>query len=570
MPLFAGVALANQFTYSPRLYVLDTGQADFTQFTLPTNVTANSQRPCFVPYRRRLYVLGMFTPNIVIDEHRKVWTMGIHAPLAAPTLGTGGGTGLTGAYIGYITFVQKDEQGKVIHESNLSEGSSEFSASNQNRSWGNLPITSQDPRVTHKRGYVSVGGAVPRLVWEREIATAGPVVESVSDSVVANQTPAPVDANEQLTHGRGVPAYYRFGAIWRDRLWGVGDPGDVVSFSELFEPESAKVDPDQKFAYSNTLRTKGGESIIGLTPFEDGLVLHCVNAEYVITGYGATSFEMRRISNVTSLSHHGGANCHGGIIYPTANGLGFRQAPAEGAFRNIFARNYTDQWATNYVADPLPYESSQGVYDSRSGNYILLTSPATAPKTLCYVVPAKLIVEEGNLDPPLMKWIQTRESTSVAVWSAVGAKQPTVVFGAADGYVRKMDATDENDDGDAYSKAATIRHKHFFFGDQGGDDDHGRTFHFFDVFAKTENQNATFKAYPGDDDAASGVAPFSETIEASAVSGKVAKTSHRIASEDLSGKGVTVEITVSSPVGFEYRGFATEHSEGVQQRLPTS
>lgn len=570
MALWHASRKANQGYYEPRLGVLEAGATDFTTVTVPSTVTGTPLRPCFLAYRRRFYVLGIFSPNVVVTEDRQVFPMGIHAPIAAPTLANSG-TGLTGSYIGYITFVHKDPTGSyVIHESNLSAASSTLSLTNGGRSWSNLPTTSIDSRVTHKRGYVSVGGAVPRLAWERELGTVTTVTETVSDSVLSTSTPAPVDSDSDLTHGRGAPPFFQFGAIWRDRLWGVGSPGDILHFSELFEPESFALDATKKFIHKNTLRTKGGESILGLFPFEDGLLIQCVGCEYVLTGYGPTTFEMHRVSSVTAISHHGNANCFGALVYPTANGLGFRTAPAEGQFRNLMARNYIDQWATDYAAEPLPFETSQGVYNPRSGEYILLTNPATAPKTKCYVIPARQVVEEGQLDPPLMKWIQTRETTCVGLWSAAGAKQPTVVFGGQDGYVRKLDATDGDDDSDTYGKDVTITHKHLFFGDQGGDDNHGRRFNHIDVFCKTENQAATVSLYPGDDDASSGATPHSRQIDASAASGYVAKTSHRLGLNTVAGKGVTVKITADSPVGFEYRGFGIEYTEGGQTRLSTT
>lgn len=554
----------------PHLYMLETGATDFTELTLPLDVTATTARPCFLAYRRRLYILGMYSPNIVIDEHKRVWRMGIHAPTAAPTVAASG-TGLTNNYVLYLTFVQKDSEGKTIHESNLSAATS-LSLTNQGRAWTSLPTSSIDVRVTHKRGYASVNGSVPHLVWERELSITS-VTESISDSIVLNNTEAPVDSNDDLTHGRGVPQYARIGVIWRDRAWTVGDPGHVVNYSELFEPESAAVDPDERSKYTSTLPTKGGETIIGLQGFEDALVLYCVGAEYAITGYGETSFEMRRISRSTScLSHHAIADARGTHIYPVADGIGLRVTPAEGAFRNLLENTYRDQWADEYEASPLPFEDSQAVFDEREGNYILLTNRTAdtedETETLAYVLPVDDTLKGETPNPALSHDIQTRKITSVGRYSPAGAKQGRVLYGSDEGFVYKEDPEDTDDDGDDYGKAITIRHKHMFFGDQVGDSNHGRQYHAIDIFAKSD-QDMTLRAYTGDDDAASGMPQLEKVIPTASQSGATDKTSYRKTTE-LSGKGITVEIGVASPVGFEYRGMAVTHSVGSQTRNPTS
>lgn len=573
MPLYSATGDVSGVEITPHLYFLQTGATDFTEITLPVGTAGTRLRPSFQSYRRRIYIQGLFSPSIVIDEHRNPWRVGIHAPLAAPSVAASG-TGLTGTYIPYLTFVQKDSEGKTIHESNLSAAGATLTLSNQGRSWTSLPTTSMDPRVTHKRGYVSIGGAAPRLVWERELGTVTTVTESVSDTIVANNTATPVDTDgETVLHARGVPPPARFGHVWRDRLWLVGDPGDTVYFSKLFEPESFRVDEDNRFNYIDTLRTKGGESIIGIRGFEDALVLYCVGAEYAIVGYGPTSFEMRKISSSTTcLSHHAIVDAYGHHLYPTATGTGTRVTPSDGAFRNLMRRTYADQWQTDYATYPRQFENSQAAFDQQGGNYILLTENTGTNKTFSYVIPYDEVVEEGVTDPPILFDIQARRTTCIGVYSQGGAKQPTIVYGDEDGYIRKEDATDADDDGDTYNKALTIRPKHFWLGgDQGGDDNHGGVVAFISEFVKSPNQNFTINGYAGDDDAASGDPQFSKTVQSlDQVAARTDKTSHRVSVDRLSGKGVTVEVTASAPVDFEYRGFNLEYLPGGQSRNQSS
>ena len=105
---------------------------------------------------------------------------GITAPSAAPTLGVGAGTGLTGAYNAKYTYLRKSGS-TIISESNPSDAAS----SAQTLANEDLEITwtaSGDPQVTHVRLYRTLPGGAIYFV-DQDVAIGAVTVDSSTADV---------------------------------------------------------------------------------------------------------------------------------------------------------------------------------------------------------------------------------------------------------------------------------------------------------------------------------------------------------------------------------------------------
>ena len=148
-----------------------------------------------------------------------------------------------------------------------------------------------------------------------------------------------------------------------------------------------------------------------------------------------------------------------------------------------------------------------------------------------------------------------------------------LLTGSCDGFIRKENVQDDpDDDGDAYQKAISLQTKHFLFGDQGGDDAHGRNYPALDIFLKNESTSVTLSALAGDDSAQDSPSPqWTRTIPAGAVSSPRAKVSRTSLSfnglTEINGKGITLLFSAVAPVNVRLRGFQIYHSQGEQERL---
>jgi hypothetical protein len=308
----------------------------------------------------------------------------------------------------------------------------------------------------------------------------------------------------------------------------------------------------------------------GLAPLENELLVFCQRKVYSISGFGLRDFQIDQVTSTYGcISHWGIKEIQGMLIFPAEQGVSAYFGG--GSFRNLMAESRKDDWKTHYSANQAEYENSTASDNRSKGQYRLLVTLSSTPKHYEWVGYYLPMIEEGAREPYWSNNIEDRETYALGEFFAEGEKRGFHVEGASDGYVRKEDATDGGDDSDTYNKAMKQRHKHFFFGDQSGHDAHGRTYTDFDWFGKNANGTVTVNLYGGDDEAGdattapkalsiaapSGTAPGGQTL--------LAKTSHhRGGVSGVSGKGLTVEVTASAPVGVQHRGFAVHHKEGPQ------
>jgi len=544
------------FVASSELYKRSPESTTFTLLALPAGVTKHTnRRPCFAKYRRRTIVNGCFNPGIVWDDENSThWKIGIQKPTTDPTVAVLG-TGITASVIMYYSWVHKIG-GVVIHQGNISNGAAITLVNQGVRT--TVPATALDARTTHVRLWASVDGALPRFVSDSVIGTTsldwnGPVA-----AIVNAETP-PVNSDGSLnTDARGVPPYGRFCGIFHNRAWyqDVAKPARVW-FSLIDEPES--VGPT---AYRDT---KDREAVTGFGVYGDQFLVGCHSCFYDIQGYAEADFVMNKID------HRVGCISHWSIVYCSDRAL--RVAAQDGVyrFRGRFEYEFTKrrrEWLEAYKADKASYENCVARDSIRNHAYELLIPQ---PSAFYYI--GQYAVKDETGAPAWVDKRRARKDYALGVLINSLSDQFLEDFtGSCDGHVRQENVdSNSDDDGDTYQKKCKVRPGHRFFGDQSGGHPHGKAIDDITLYIKSENQGYTLSAYGGSDQARSAAAPtwgpysFAALLQA----GAVPETSKLIKPSGLAGKGVTLELTVTAPVGFEYRGYSVNHGAGPESRNTT-
>lgn len=567
----------------PKIAVTDTGainiiaaDGSWTTAPLPPGVSlvAGAPRPTFATFRGHIYICGAYTANLVVTRFAQVLRNGIEAPTTAPTLtpgaGTTAGAGPTGLQIGYVSFLIKDGD-EILCESDLSPASATVEVTDQALAWSALPTTTYT-LANFMRGYRSIGGSVPLLAWEEPITTTT-VTDSVATATLALRETAVVTTGADGTvvqdnDARGVMPYCRYVEPYGDAMVYSGDPEhpERVYVSRLFEPQAVNVSETSP----RYLRTKDGSAVTGLKRWGDMVIVSSAKSMHALQGFDSGDYQIVRISSFYgALSQRSMTTVgpNGDLVFASQDG----PIRYNGAFHEMADDTLKTYWRTDYQANQLNYEQSFASEDRWIAGGYKLVIPQAADAT------NKTFAYFGHWDPVRRGekpwWVFDRQARKLSALGILtsGGVGGQLYSGSCDGYIRLENvASNGDDDGDTYQKAMTITHKHFFFGDQSGDEAHGFSYKDSDLFVKNENTALTVRFYGGDDQASSAAtADCTLTLAASAVTtprAKVARTSvHRTLSE-VAGKGVTVQITATSPVGVEYRGLGISRTEGPQER----
>lgn len=558
-------------TSTGKIYHSDPGATSLTLTALLGGVTITSAKARCTKYRRETSVVSRFDPGITWNDEVGAWRKsGLTGPTAAPTLATTGSGVVSETAVGYYTAVLKNGT-TTLQESNPSPATAAITFSAQQRQW-TLPATHvPDTTATHFRLYVSMGGSTPAFVQDSTIGTTT-VTENVSNTTLAANIVAglalPVDEDGNvLDNARGVPPYCLYTATYHDSVWRAGDPDhpERIYPSKLFENDSV-----DSSATGTWLRTTDGEAVTGLARHGDELLVLCYNAAYAIQGYGPSQYTIRKVSNFYGcISHDSLKRCG-----PRADlfGAGF-DGPwrYDGSFHDAI-EDLKDYWIEDYEANKANYEACYAEEDRKFGGY-KLRIPQDDETSFYYYGHYEPTVFGGQ---PWWVWdYRDRNDSAMGILYGDGDQYGRLVTGSCDGYLRYENVmTDDDDDGDTFLKKFDLTTKHYWLnGDQMGDDGHGASVTDLDLYAKHENDDMGISLHCGDDDARSGVAQWTKTVPATAESGKVAQTSQHFGGGEIggaSGKGVSLRVEVTSPIGVEYRGSTITSGPGQQDRPSTS
>lgn len=520
--------------------------------SVPTGVAVTATRPYFAGYAKRVLIGGKWQQVMILTEDNTFHRAGIAAPTVASYDATNNPNGLRiqavagsstgGTYIGYVSYAHKIGD-TVVHESNLSAGTPPLTTTSvQSRSWTGIPTTSTNPRVTHIRFWLSVAGGEPKLAMERSIGLST-LTESVLDGELL----------EFSSDRRGVPPPATMCEVYHDRVW-YNNPSypERLYYSELNEPESVHS--------LNFIPTRDGEAITAMKARGDELVVFCKSCTYVVQGFVADDFAMRKVSShIGCEASHSVVNLDDVVIF-LAGKKGMYAY--NGSFRPLSESDLADFLASDYASNIALYQDSQARIDREERTYNLLI-----PKSAGF----SYVATTDTSEP----WWGT--DSRVRKDYCYGNLDGLSYTGSTDGYVRKENvATDDDDDDDGVDvgfigKTMTIVTRHETGEDLGGREDLGKRWFGIDVFAKSEDKAITLSAYTGEESATDSTTPaYTFSIPAGASSGYVAKNRRHVLPPSTSGSGITLKFVVVNAKNVQWRGYALDYETGRESRQTTS
>lgn len=530
MSLIATTELGN-------IYSIRQDTNTITEQTLPSPAIARVPftRPAFCTYNQRSYLNGQYSKNLVWTEFNSLRLAGIADNPEEPAVALGSSTGITAAQIRYVVTYAEIVGSVVVHESDVSDPTSALNASNQSIELTELQTSHSNSRVTHKRIYRSDNGGLYRFVANVAIAT----------STYTDTTPT-LSLGAVAPENHGVPPYTKYNEVYHDRVWYAGDPDNPqrLYYSELGIGEAVGA--------ASYIDTRDGEPIVSIKRVGDELIVFCPQAAYSVQGFTAADFVMRKISPaVGCLSHHAVVNINEILWFPSEAGV----YSYNGSF-NYESEAMRDYWRDDYKTYPLLYQDSVAVDDRAFRGYRLLI-----PKDSGFTYFLDYSSKDRGEAPYWMIDTTTRKNVALVRWSPPGAFRADIYTGSSDGYLRKDDPTNADDDSDSGDKTLSIQHGAALIGRPGGGALDGKTFKGIYSYVQAENDSWNFYALGGDEDVVSVGTPDNSSIfwrdarSASASAGKSAQSVHLHKLEKVSGRALQVRISCANPLGFRYRGF---------------
>lgn len=475
--------------------------------------------------------------------------------------GTGGG-GSEGEAIGYTTFVHKFND-IVVHMGNPSTASRPLTLTGSGRLWTNIPTTCINPRATHVRGYLSVDGAIPKFCWERQLGVST-VEENLDTDQLGQELPTKLGTDGAPVldiNARGIPPAGAFVETYHDAAWWTSyDFPTRIYPSKLFEPESVNTN-EGDVAWLETL---DGEPITGVKAWGDLLIIGCPSAMYAIQGFDNGDYKMVKISNYYGVI----SNFSMSLVGPNSDlvwASQFGVCMYNGAFRELMRDKLKIYWRDDYRAHPDNYEASFAAEDRYYNGYTIQI-PQDDNTTWRYYGHFDFLSKSGDVE-----WVfdrRTRKDNALGSLITGGVQQQDLYVGSCDGFIRKENvSSDADDDGDTFQKAMTLASKHFWYqGSQAGDDAHGGRVTDMDAYLKNQNNAVTLAIFGGDDTAYEAANPqWSIVVPAAAVTTPnvlVPRTGSHYTPNQVGGKGFTVRVTATAPLGVEWRGMGLAMAEG--------
>lgn len=548
-------------------------RADSGVLTTKVNAEVSyARRSVILKYRRNTHIIGTFARPRVRDRFGGYHQSGARAPMTRPVLANGGFVGgSVGNMIGYQTFVMKVGNVKIC-ESNPGPSTATLVGTGTGRTWTNLDWAPADTHVTHSRGYVSVDGSLPALAWERPLSPAGtPVNENVGTAALGETLPVRKTLTNQFQldiFARGIPPYTKYAEEYHDTFFYAGDPlhPERIYYSKLFEPEA--VNSTAQYVNGRLdepwLTTTDGQAVTGLQRVGDELVVGTYRGIDRIQGYTYGDYAIHRISNYWNvIAHFSMRRCGpaGSLFFAASQGPTIYNA---GNFRYIGEPIY-DWWRENLRNNPALFDDAFGTEDRYWQTYNLLI-PQEDNTSLW------LVVDFNSAEAGTPIWVFDKRARKDWVSGELAVDSTSRYWerytGSCDGIVRQENVeADADDDGDTYQKKLTLMTGHRYMGSQAGDEGHGFAFHPCDLYMKHETNPATITFYGGEDDSPQAATPAQSTVlpprqAKPGARARTARTSERVAMQGVSGKGVTMKVEVTSPLGVEFRGWGVEFREG--------
>jgi hypothetical protein len=569
----AGVNLITNYDVagSPRLghvHYAPEGASAFTEAALPPSVVGMDRRPTQVEDQfGRRFISGQFSRPLIFTEFLTLHEAGMVAPLAAPGLAAVAGGVLDGNNIGYLALRHKNGD-TIIHESNLSPGSTTISLDGTKQRQWTIPATFPEaPRATHVVLFASVDGALPKEVVELVVGT---ITYTDNVTVAALGDPPPVDPDGNLRQARGIPPYARFVVKYHRRSWWGGDPRYPSRwwYSELDEFESV--------GSLNYLEHLEKETVVGAGATEDFFLSCGTSTSYGIQGWDESDFSIAKVDpSIGTLSHFGIVNIGGVLWVPTEFGVDLF-VPGAG-YRPLMHKNLQSYWQDEYKANPAAFENCIAANDGVSLVYKLLIPYATAPLSRYFVGDYQdfdpRLGGEGAASLPDWSFdYRDRKDYAMGSLRLAGRQRSDFYTGSCDAFLRQENVeSNDDDDGDTYGKVMLFDTPHYTPGLQAGDANAAYEFTELDLFIQSEEKDWTIEGRAGDDSAYLATAgQWRQDVKATRLTRgnktAVAQTAVHFAPRGLSGKGVMFRVRIPKAKSVEYRGLALKWNDGTQTR----
>jgi len=427
------------------------------------------------------------------------------------------------------------------------------------------------PRATHVEFWVSVNGALPRLIGRRQIGCS-----ALTDNVANG------DLGEAfITSFRRMPNG-QFNEIYHDRhaVAGVASARDVLYLSEFNQPEQ----------YAGlSLRTRNGEDIVALVTVRDYLLVLCPRSSYIVQGYTEDDIQMQ-ISEpqLGCINHHGIVVIHGRAFIPTHLGL----YVFDGAWHFVTLGN-EKTWRDAYGADARSWETGFGVDDKENNCYKLQVSSETGSSeyfsgygflrvcTRYWVAGYQNVLPQtggGYGQPDWSIDVRGRHDAFATYLAVPGGKRGDLYTGDCSGNIRKDDPTEPTDDGDELYKPVRLRTMWWNHGDPGGGANHGKTLKIADIYLELPDYRPRIWFYGGDEDCErtwdQDALMLRPDTNADSGGDYTNEGCHHFRLGMVSGRGFVYEIVAggidpgygTGVVGFRFRGIAGYWDVGLATR----
>lgn len=446
------------------------------------------------------------------------------------------------------------------------------------------------PRATHVEFWVSVDGADPRLAVRRRLGTTT-LVESTATLSLGEAAP------EDFTQFPRCS----FCTIYHDRLVMAGDKHnpDTVYLSQTFFPER----------YADlSFKTRNGETITGLAVQGDKLMVFTAGTTYAIQGYDDDDISMVLVdSDLGAFNHWAIVSIHGNLWVPNEKSIFL----FNGTYHNVLKDRQTE-WRKDYYTNKAHFDSASFAFtdpEDYTYHFVVRTvelgsafsatryvtsmpTVGTVDASYSSIDTVVWVADYSMASPELSGGFQqpnwTTDTYLGTMMCAANLRLPNsgysrVFMGWDDGYVRRFDNQQTNDDGD--SVTLYIRTGHYNMGDPGGDVEEGRT--FFRMWTHVMSESVAWNLWVLGGEAhawisdiptnASNGIYFAESVPASFFQSGgntyAPLTVHSHILHRVSGRGITVVITAANACRsdliryiFEFKGFGGCHTIGPNTR----
>lgn len=254
-----------------------------TDLVLPEGITLRTDiPPRFTVFGRFVVVVNTPDEPLTVDETGTVRLLCPRPPRTAAILTAGSAGSLSGTFKVIYTFIERDENGLLIFESDFSPISNSLLIASKFLKASHLDVT-DDPLVG-RRLYRTTTGTDTYFQW---FDIEGNVVTSAQDDL------SDAGLSTFSSPARGTPPYLQLITEFRSRLFGVGhDDPDNLRYSEVSEgfawPE------DNFFPVPHVGEDKRG--VTALIPRRDALGVARLGAFLQLTGTDDTNFRLVKIS----------------------------------------------------------------------------------------------------------------------------------------------------------------------------------------------------------------------------------------------------------------------------------